>query len=149
VIRGTLIQTGDRNTLDGNTENDGLGGPGYIFEDEVNWNSLKFSLAKRQQLVNLGYSTNSSVSSKHLLQKSVAMANDGPDTNGSQFFIITGESDDPIVKGLEGRHTVFGEVIEGWDVVLFINSVDVDDEASSSPKPIEDIRVLEVSIEID
>jgi len=144
VIDNLLIQTGDRNTLDSNPDNDGQGGSGYTFEDEVNWDSLSFSKAKRQQLKNLGYSTNKDVRSKHLEQKSVAMANGGPNTNGSQFFIIMASSDDSLVRGLEGRHTVFGKVVSGWKVVEEISNSKVDNPSSSSPKPLENIYITDI-----
>lgn len=149
VIRGFLIQSGDRNTLDSNPDNDGEGGPGYTIKDEINWDSLDFSKAKIQQLENLGYKSTDGVNSRHLLQRSIAMANLGPDSNGSQFFIVTASDDDIAVKGLEGRHTVFGEIISGWDVVLEIEQVQVDDPASNSPKPVEDIVISDVEIYTD
>lgn len=149
VVKGVLIQTGDRNTLDNNPNNDGSGGPGYSFADEINWESLGLSEAKRQQLTNLGYSNDTNVTSQPLEQMSVAMANNGPDTNGSQFFIVTAPSDDVIVKGMEGRYTVFGKVISGWDTVQKIESVQVDDPTASSPKPLEKVVVNEIVITTD
>lgn len=148
VVQGFLVQTGDRNTLDDDLNNDGEGGPGYVFEDEINWKSLDFSKAKMQQLENLGFSSNNNVVSKHLKHKSVAMANSGPDTNGSQFFIITASSDDQAVRGLEGRHTVFGEVTSGWEVIEKIEDTEVDDPTSNSPRPVEDILIIDVEIKV-
>ncbi len=75
---------------------DGTGGPGYTFEDEFN-----------QQLVTRG---------------ALAMANAGPGTNGSQFFIVTAEA----CPWLDGKHTVFGRVVTGLDVVDRISNVDRD-----------------------
>ncbi len=147
VIDDLLIQTGDRNTMDSDPENDGMGDPGYTFDDEIGWNSLNLSRAKRQQLSNLGYSNDKDVKSKHLKMRSVAMANSGPDKNGSQFFIVTADSDDETIKGLEGKHTVFGKVVSGWDVIEKIESAEVDDPNSNSPKPLEDIIILDVIIE--
>jgi cyclophilin family peptidyl-prolyl cis-trans isomerase len=147
IVKGFIIQTGDRNTLDSISDNDGQGGPGYTFEDEINWESLDLSNAKKQQLENLGYLSDAGIISKHLVQWSIAMANSGPDTNGSQFFVVTGSSNDQIVKGLEGRHTVFGEVSAGFDVVKVINNVQVDNPNSDSPKPTEDIVINDIEIQ--
>ncbi len=148
VIRDFLIQTGDRNTLDKDKENDGKGNPGYTFKDEINWESLEFSNAKREQLTRLGFSSIEGITSRHLGQKSVAMANSGPNTNGSQFFIVTAESDDPKVIKLDGQHTVFGIVVEGWNVVEKIQSVEVDNPNSDSPRPVADIVIKSVKIEV-
>ncbi|MDD3190589.1 MAG: peptidylprolyl isomerase [Candidatus Pacebacteria bacterium] len=76
----------------------GTGGPGYQFEDEIN-------------------------SHKNVVG-ALSMANAGPGTNGSQFFIIT-EEDQP---HLDGKHTVFGQVLEGMDIV---RSIDQGDEILS------------------
>jgi cyclophilin family peptidyl-prolyl cis-trans isomerase len=75
---------------------DGRGGPGYQFADEFN---------------------------KHLVDRgALAMANAGPNTNGSQFFIVTA----PATPWLDGKHTVFGRVTSGMDVVDAIQAVDRD-----------------------
>lgn len=148
VINDFLIQTGDRNTLDGDPENDGNGGPGYTIGDEVNWDSLDFSQAKRQQLRNAGYSTTNGITSKHLEQKSLAMANSEPDSNGSQFFIVTATTQDPAVKNIEGKHTVFGKVVSGWDVVQQINGVEVDSTDANSPTPTEEIEIIDILISV-
>ena len=65
----------------------GTGGPGYTFEDEINQHRV--------------------------VRGALAMANAGPNTNGSQFFIVTADS----CPWLDGKHTVFGEVKDGMDVV--------------------------------
>src|ERR1700687_5819935 len=65
----------------------GTGGPGYSFEDEINPHKVR--------------------------RGALAMANSGPNTNGSQFFIVTAEA----CAWLDGKHTVFGEVSSGLDVV--------------------------------
>ena len=77
-------------------EGTGAGGPGYTFEDEFN-----------DQLVTRG---------------ALAMANAGPNTNGSQFFIVTADA----CPWLDGKHTVFGRVTSGQDVVDRISLADRD-----------------------
>jgi peptidyl-prolyl cis-trans isomerase B (cyclophilin B) len=72
---------------------DGTGGPGYEFEDEPNDHSV--------------------------VHGALAMANRGPNTNGSQFFIVTAEA----APWLDGKHTVFGRVTEGMDVVERISEL--------------------------
>ena len=77
-------------------EGDGTGGPGYTFEDEPN---------------------------EHRVTKgALAMANAGPNTNGSQFFIVTADA----CPWLDGKHTVFGRVTAGQDVVDRISHVERD-----------------------
>jgi cyclophilin family peptidyl-prolyl cis-trans isomerase len=74
----------------------GTGGPGYQFEDEIN---------------------------EHKVERgALAMANAGPNTNGSQFFIVTAEA----TPWLDGKHTVFGKVTSGQDVVDRISKTDRD-----------------------
>jgi cyclophilin family peptidyl-prolyl cis-trans isomerase len=146
VIKDLLIQTGDRNTLDSNLENDGEGNPGYTFKDEINWESLNLSKAKKQQLAEQGYLSNTDVVSKQLVYRSVALANSGPNSNGSQFFIVTGSSGNTIIESLEGRHTVFGTISYGWDVIDKIQNVEVDDPSSNSPRPKDDVIILDVEI---
>lgn len=75
---------------------DGTGGPGYEFDDEPN--------------------------AHRVVRGALAMANRGPNTNGSQFFIVTAEE----CPWLDGRHTVFGRVDAGMDVVDGISLVDRD-----------------------
>jgi cyclophilin family peptidyl-prolyl cis-trans isomerase len=80
----------------GDPKGDGTGGPGYSFEDEPN---------------------------QHEVERGVlAMANAGPNTNGSQFFIVTADA----APWLTGKHTVFGRVTEGMDIVDRISEVDRD-----------------------
>ena len=74
----------------------GTGGPGYTFEDEINAHKI--------------------------VRGALAMANAGPNTNGSQFFIVTTDA----APWLDGKHTVFGEVVEGMDVVDALESVETD-----------------------
>jgi cyclophilin family peptidyl-prolyl cis-trans isomerase len=74
----------------------GTGGPGYTFKDEINDHKV--------------------------VRGALAMANAGPNTNGSQFFIVTTQS----APWLDGKHTVFGEVTEGMDVVDTIGALATD-----------------------
>ena len=74
----------------------GTGGPGYTFEDEINDHKVE--------------------------RGALAMANAGPNTNGSQFFIVTADA----CPWLDGKHTVFGRVTSGMDVVEAISHVDTD-----------------------
>jgi cyclophilin family peptidyl-prolyl cis-trans isomerase len=90
----------------------GSGGPGYSFEDEFNDHKVA--------------------------RGALAMANAGPDTNGSQFFIVTAAA----CPWLDGKHTVFGRVTEGMDVVDSISSVDTD----ARDKPREDVRIERVDV---
>jgi peptidyl-prolyl cis-trans isomerase A (cyclophilin A) len=91
----------------------GTGGPGYQFEDEV--------------------SSSDSFDSPGIL----AMANAGPNTNGSQFFITT----DP-TPWLNGKHTIFGKVTSGMDVVSAIAKA----EKGPNDKPVKDIKIKEIKI---
>lgn len=113
VISGFMIQSGDPNSKDDNWDDDGKGGPGYSFRDEIN---------------------------KHkLVRGSLAMANSGKDTNGSQFFIVTAES----TPHLDGKHTAFGEVTEGMDVVDKIEKVRI----NSKDHPTQDVVIEKVELE--
>jgi cyclophilin family peptidyl-prolyl cis-trans isomerase len=76
----------------GDPEGTGTGGPGYTFEDEINQHKV--------------------------VRGSLAMANSGPNTNGSQFFIVTADA----APWLDGKHTVFGQVTAGMDAVDAIES---------------------------
>jgi cyclophilin family peptidyl-prolyl cis-trans isomerase len=90
----------------------GRGGPGYTFEDEFNDHKVE--------------------------RGALAMANAGPNTNGSQFFIVTTES----APWLDGKHTVFGRVTSGMDVVDAISAVDTD----ASDKPRSDVVIERVEL---
>jgi cyclophilin family peptidyl-prolyl cis-trans isomerase len=90
----------------------GMGGPGYSFEDEFNDHKVE--------------------------RGALAMANAGPNTNGSQFFIVTTES----APWLDGKHTVFGRVTDGMDVVDTISEVPRD----SRDKPHDDVVIENVSV---
>jgi cyclophilin family peptidyl-prolyl cis-trans isomerase len=91
----------------------GSGGPGYEFEDEPNQH--------------------------HVERGALAMANAGPNTNGSQFFIVTAEA----CPWLDGKHTVFGRVTSGMDVVDAISTVETD----SSDRPREPVTIQRVELE--
>jgi peptidyl-prolyl cis-trans isomerase B (cyclophilin B) len=91
----------------------GTGGPGYTFEDEIN----------RHKVV----------------RGALAMANAGPNTNGSQFFIVTADR----APWLDGKHTVFGKVSDGMDAVDAIEALPRD----SRDRPLEPPRIE--SIELD
>ncbi len=90
----------------------GRGGPGYQFEDEINQHKVA--------------------------RGALAMANAGPNTNGSQFFIVTAEE----ASWLDGKHTVFGRVTSGMDVVDAISDVDRD----ARDKPREDVVIERVEV---
>src|SRR5438876_6266395 len=91
----------------------GRGGPGYTFEDEFNDHKI--------------------------VRGALAMANAGPNTNGSQFFVVTAQA----APWLDGKHTVFGRVAEGMDVVDAISAVDTD--AGDKPREPVTIERAEVS----
>ncbi len=112
VIKDFMIQGGDPFSKDDDWSDDGTGGPGYQFSDEIN---------------------------EHPLQRgSLAMANSGPDTNGSQFFIVTKD----FTPWLDGQHTNFGYVVDGMDVVLKIEAV----KTNESGHPIEDVIIKEIEL---
>jgi len=90
----------------------GSGGPGYQFEDEFNQHKV--------------------------IRGALAMANAGPNTNGSQFFIVTADE----TPWLDGKHTVFGRVTDGMDIVDAISAVDRD----ARDKPYEDVVIERVEI---
>jgi cyclophilin family peptidyl-prolyl cis-trans isomerase len=92
-------------------EGTGTGGPGYQFEDEINDHKV--------------------------VRGALAMANAGPNTNGSQFFIVTADE----CPWLDGKHTVFGEVTAGQDVVERIGSTETD----ARDRPVEPIGIETVS----
>jgi peptidyl-prolyl cis-trans isomerase A (cyclophilin A) len=108
VIPGFMIQGGD-------PEGTGMGGPGYRFEDECPPGGPKFDRAGL-----------------------LAMANAGPNTNGSQFFVTVGPT-----PHLTGRHTIFGEVTEGMDVVDAIANV----ATGAQDKPVDDVVLEKVQVE--
>ncbi|MFN2543078.1 MAG: peptidylprolyl isomerase [Actinomycetota bacterium] len=109
VIPDFMIQGGD-------PEGTGRGGPGYTFEDETPPGGPSFD---RPGLL--------------------AMANAGPNTNGSQFFVTVAAT-----AWLTGKHTIFGEVTEGYDVVEAISRVDTDAmDGPRDPVVLERVEILE------
>jgi len=143
VIEGFMIQVGDPNSRDEDKSNDGQGGPDYTFEDEINPKVLGgLSEEDISALEAEGYAYNYDIPSSHNVVRGVmAMANSGPNTNGSQFFILTGDE----APWLDGRHTVFGEVVSGMDIVDAIEVVEVDENSN----PLEDIVLEKVIILIN
>jgi peptidyl-prolyl cis-trans isomerase A (cyclophilin A) len=108
VIPDFMIQGGD-------PAGTGFGGPGYKFEDETKGSPHKFNVPGK-----------------------LAMANAGPNTNGSQFFITVAPTD-----WLTGKHTIFGEVVEGQNVVEKISRVD----RNSQDKPHKPVVIESLLIE--
>jgi len=90
----------------------GTGGPGYTFEDEFNDHPVE--------------------------RGALAMANAGPNTNGSQFFIVTAAA----CPWLDGKHTVFGRVTDGMDVVNAISSLETD----GRDRPRDDVVIERVAV---
>ena len=108
VIPKFMIQGGD-------PAGTGMGGPGYQFGDETKGSPHKFDKPGK-----------------------LAMANAGPNTNGSQFFITVAATD-----WLTGKHTIFGEVVEGQDVVDKISSV----QRNAQDRPMKRVTVNSLTIE--
>jgi len=121
VISDFMIQGGDPNSKDDDPSNDGQGGPGYDFADEINPRSLGLSDAEIKQLEDQGYVYDYDLQSLPVDPGYLAMANRGPATNGSQFFIVTQSPQ----RHLYGKHTVFGKVVSGMEVVGKIAQGDV------------------------
>lgn len=119
VIADFMIQGGDplSRTDDPNV---GRGGPGYQFEDEINFKSLGASDELIAQYEAQGYKYSDTLQSLPVDPGYIAMANAGPNTNGSQFFIVTTKPQ----QHLYGKHTVFGKVVKGMSVVLKIKQGD-------------------------
>jgi cyclophilin family peptidyl-prolyl cis-trans isomerase len=93
-------------------EGTGTGGPGYTFEDEINQHKI--------------------------VRGTLAMANAGPDTNGSQFFILTTDS----APWLDGKHTAFGQVSAGMQVVEAIEGV----PRGSQDRPLDPPRIESIEL---
>lgn len=98
-----------------------------------------FSLSLKDVYENIGYSYDDTLESYHPKKGYLAMANSGPNTNGSQFFINLIDT-----PWLTGKHTVFGRVVSGMDVVEKIGAVQVDEQAKPlEPVTIESIRRID------
>lgn len=111
VIKDFMIQGGDPLSKDDSLKSRwGTGGPGYKFNDEIN--------------------------NIPMIQGTVAMANSGPNTNGSQFFIITA----PATPWLEGGYTAFGKVVNGMDIALDISTV----KTGANDVPVEPIIIQKI-----
>ena len=120
VIEDFMIQGGDPLSK-ADDPRVGTGGPGYKFEDEINLKSLGAPDELIAQYEAQGYKYSNTLQSLPVDPGYIAMANAGPDTNGSQFFIVTTKPQ----QHLYGKHTVFGKVTKGMDVVLKIKQGDV------------------------
>ena len=122
VINDFMIQGGDPLSKS-NDPRVGSGGPGYRFEDEINPKSIGVDDAVIAQLESAGYKYNYGLKSLPVDVGSIAMANSGPNTNGSQFFIVTYSAQ----PHLNGKHTVFGRVADeaSLEVVRKITQSDV------------------------
>ncbi len=141
VIADFMIQGGDPNSKDDDPTNDGMGGESFWggkFDDEINPISLGLSQDEISALESEGYVYNYDLQSKPVTKGVIAMANSGPNSNGSQFFIVT-ESDQ---VHLNGRHTVFGEVIGGMEVVSLIANA----ETGDNDRPIESVIINSIDI---
>lgn len=113
VIKGFMIQGGDPLSKEVANQNRwGTGGPGYSFADEL------------------------STENKNIIG-SISMANSGPNTNGSQFFINTANN-----SFLDAKHTVFGRIIAGMDVVTAIENT----KTGAQDRPVEDIIIEKIEV---
>ncbi|MEI8361190.1 MAG: peptidylprolyl isomerase [bacterium] len=112
IIKDFMIQGGDPNSKSDDWSTHGMGGPNYRFADEFN--------------------------SHKLVRGSLAMANSGPNTNGSQFFIVTAAE----TPWLDGRHTNFGEVTAGEEVMNKIENA----KKNENDHPLEDITIEKIDL---
>lgn len=116
VIKGFMIQGGDPNSKAGDPSSWGTGGPGYKFNDELK-------------------------GTEKYPQGTLAMANSGPNTNGSQFFIVTASPE----ATLPPSYTVFGTVISGMDVALKIENVKTVTPGQID-RPVEDVVIKSITL---
>jgi peptidyl-prolyl cis-trans isomerase B (cyclophilin B) len=111
VIKGFMIQGGDPNSKTADTASWGMGGPSYKFPDEL-------------------------TGKETYPQGTLAMANSGPNTNGSQFFIVTANPQAP----LPASYTVFGSVMSGMDIALKIENV----ATGQNDRPVENVVIKSI-----
>jgi peptidyl-prolyl cis-trans isomerase B (cyclophilin B) len=118
VIPEFMIQTGDPLSKDRDPRNDGMGGPGYKIPDEIK--------------------------GLHHRRGTVSMANAGPGTGGSQFFIVVAEA-----PQLDAKHAAFGRVLSGMEVVDAIVNVERDQYGRHGPpdRPMKDVVIESLTIE--
>ncbi|NCS99529.1 peptidylprolyl isomerase [Candidatus Parcubacteria bacterium] len=113
IIKGFMIQGGDPLTKDDNNQTMwGIGGPGYQFADEIH-------------------------AENHNVIGTISMANAGPNTNGSQFFINTANN-----NFLDDKHTVFGKVTAGEEVISKIENTQTGDQ----DRPMEPVIITNITI---
>lgn len=146
LIPGLLLQGGSRNTLNQDSSDDAFGGPGYVINDEINWDSLGLDQATRTELTAQGYASDPKHSSVDMGKYRLAMANAGANTNGSQFFILLSGLDNPDVLKLRGKYTVFAEVIGNREVIDLLGSTKVNNQITADPRPAEDLVITSVEI---
>jgi len=146
LVPNVLIQGGSSTTKNSNLNDDIFGGPGYTIPDENNWDSLDYSPELKAELTKLGYKSSTKIASKDLEKYSVAMANNGPDTAGGQFFIVIAENSNPKLENMRGKYTVFGGIKSGQDVIVKIANLEVDDSNKELTRPKEDVIIEKVTI---
>jgi peptidyl-prolyl cis-trans isomerase A (cyclophilin A) len=114
VIPGFMVQSGDPQSKEDELQDMwGTGGPGYTFEDEIH--------AENNNVIG-----------------TIAMANAGPNTNGSQFFVNTADN-----SFLDTKHTVFGKVVSGMESINLIESV----ETLPNDRPVDSVIIESISIQ--
>lgn len=146
VEPGFVIQGGSILSLDNNPANDGFGNPGYRFANEINWDSIGLSQDVRNSLTEQGFSLDTSVTSVAHEKYDISMANAGPNSNGSQFFIVLGNKEEESIQSLNGKHTVFARIISGQDVVDRISGLSRSEADPNFPQPAEEVVINAIEI---